>query len=327
MPAQPALYDIPDGNGGVTPALIQTTKRGQIFVFDRRDGTPLAAIEERPVPQGVQPGDWVSPTQPYSVGMPAIGAERMTEARMWGATFFDQLACRIRFRQLNYEGDFTPSTTQETLVWPGYFGGMNWGSVAIDERTGYLIVNDIRMPQTLRLIPQNEATQGGTGGPHGGGTLSPQTGAPYAAQHGTLNSPLGVPCHAPPWGTLTAINLQTREIVWQRPAGTIADSVLNGIRASVPIPVGMPTLGGPIVTGSGLTFYAGTQDFYLRALDTATGEELWRGRLPVGAQAAPMTYVSPASGRQFVVISAGGARNSPVRGDYIVAYALPNSQQ
>ncbi|WP_236616940.1 hypothetical protein [Sphingobium lactosutens] len=120
-----------------------------------------------------------------------------------------------------------------------------------------------------------------------------------------------------------AIDLRSRQIVWQRPMGSIKDSVLPvGIKSPLPMPVGMPTLGGPISTRSGITFYAGTQDFYLRALDTRTGEELWKGRLPVGAQATPMTYVSPKTGKQYVLVSAGGARLSPNRGDYIIAYAV-----
>lgn len=324
---QPALYDVPDGQGGVVPALVQATKRGQIFLLDRRTGEPLAEVQERPVPQGPQDGEWVTPTQPYSVGMPAIGAEPLSEKRMWGATFFDQLSCRIQFRKLRYEGEFTPPTTTPTLLFPGYYGGMNWGGVSVDRGTGYLIVNDIRMPQIVRLIPRAEfdALPEGAAG-HGVGSIYPQEGAPYAIDHAGFNSPLGVPCHAPPWGTLSAIDLKTRKLVWQRPAGTVRDVSVGGSpKVGLPIPLGMPTLGGPITTGSGLTFYAGTQDFFLRALDTATGKELWKGRLPVGAQATPMTYVSPASGRQFVVVSAGGARGSADRGDYVVAYALPKA--
>ncbi|WP_206613967.1 PQQ-binding-like beta-propeller repeat protein [Paenirhodobacter populi] len=104
--------------------------------------------------------------------------------------------------------------------------------------------------------------------------------------------------NAPPWGTFSEIDLSNRELVWQRPAGTVEDTmVAGGIKAGLAVPLGMPTLGSPISTGSGLVFYAGTQDYYLRAMDAATGEEIWKGRLPVGAQATPMTYVSPKSGR------------------------------
>jgi quinate dehydrogenase (quinone) len=139
-------------------------------------------------------------------------------------------------------------------------------------------------------------------------------------------SPLGVPCHAPPYGQLTAVDLKNHTILWQKPMGTVADTVLPfGIKAKLPFAIGMPVMGGPVATAGGLVFFAGTYDYYLRAIDSATGKELWKGRLPVGAQATPMSYVSPKTGRQFVVIAAGGARQSPDRGDYIVAFALPEA--
>ncbi|MCD9006465.1 membrane-bound PQQ-dependent dehydrogenase, glucose/quinate/shikimate family [Luteimonas sp. XNQY3] len=327
VPAQPALVDVPDGQGGSVPALVQVTKRGQIFLLDRRNGAPLAEVQEKPVPQAHQEGDRVSPTQPYSVGMPAIGAEPLTEQAMWGATFFDQLACRIAFRKLRYEGEFTAPTTEQSILYPGYYGGMNWGSVAVNEATGQLFVNDIRMPQLVQLLPREGLDESKMPAGHGVGSVYPMEGTPYVVEHAAFSSPLGIPCHAPPWGTFSMIDLNTRELVWQRPAGTVRDAAVNGIKAGVPVPLGMPTLGGAVNTASGLVFYAGTQDYYLRALDMATGEELWKGRLPVGAQATPMTYVSPKSGRQYVVISAGGARQSPDRGDYVIAYALPEQAE
>ncbi|KKX31570.1 membrane-bound PQQ-dependent dehydrogenase, glucose/quinate/shikimate family [Rhizobium sp. LC145] len=322
VPAQPALYDVPDGNGGTQPALIQITKRGQIFMLNRETGEPIATVEERPVPQtGGVPEDWVSKTQPYSTGMPSIGTEPFTEARMWGATPWDQLYCRIEFKKMRYEGEFTPPGTDVSLIMPGYYGGMNWGSASIDEANAMLVVNDIRMPQFVRLIPQAEVEGLSGAAAHDG--LSSQTGTPYAAWKNGFMSPLGVPCHQPPYGTISGIDLKTRQLVWQVPAGTLQDSGPLGMKTGLQIPVGMPSLGGPMTTAGGIVFYAGTQDYYLRALDVRTGEELWKARLPVGTQGTPMTYVSPESGRQFVVISAGGSRQSPDRGDYIVAFSLP----
>lgn len=323
VPSQPALYDIPDGAGGKTPALVQLTKRGQIFVLDRRNGKPLTQVQELPVPQEHQQGDWVSKTQPYSTGMPSIGNQSLSEERMWGATFFDQLACRIAFRKLRYEGEFTAPTTSASLLYPGYYGGMNWGSASINEEKGYLFVNDIRMPQIVKLISREQVDPSHLEPGHGVGSIYPMEGTPYVVDHSALNSPLGIPCNEPPWGTFSMVDLKTQKLVWQRPAGTIADTVVNDVKARLPIPLGMPTLGGAVNTASGLVFYAATQDYFLRAMDIKTGKELWKGRLPVGAQATPMTYVSPKSNRQFVVISAGGSRNSPDRGDYVIAYALP----
>lgn len=326
VPAQPSLYDVPDGKGGTVPALIQVTKRGQIFMLDRRDGTPIAEVQEKPVPQGTEEGDYTAPTQPYSVGMPAIGTEPFTEARMWGATPYDQLYCRIEFKKMRYDGEFTPPRLDRSLIYPGYYGGMNWGSASVDEGRGLLIVNDIRMPQFVQLIPRENVDTYGPSAAHDG--LSKQLGTPYGVIKAGFFSPLNVPCHQPPYGTISAIDLGSRQLVWQIPAGTLQDTgptnPLTGglIKTGLQIPIGMPSLGGPITTAGGVTFYAGTQDYYLRAIDTTTGEVLWKGRLPVGAQATPMSYVG-ADGRQYVVISAGGARLSPDVGDYVIAYALP----
>lgn len=324
--AQPALYDVPDGKGGKIPALVQLTKRGQIFMLDRRTGTPIAEVVEKPVPQEHAAGDWVSKTQPYSTGMPALGAETLTERDMWGATFFDQLACRISFRKLNYQGEFTAPSTRETLIYPGYYGGFNWGGAAVDESNGYMFVNDIRMPQVVKLVPRETVDVAKLTAGHGVGSTYPMDGTPFVIDHKAFNSPLGIPCQSPPWGVFAAIDLKTKKKVWERPAGTVQDAVINGVRARLPIPLGMPTLGGGMNTASGLVFYAGTQDYYLRAMDIATGREVWKARMPVGSQGTPMTYVSPKSGRQYVVVVAGGARQSPDRGDYVIAYALPKTQ-
>ena len=322
--SQPLLYDIPDGHGGSTPALVQLTKTGQIFVLDRRSGEPLAEVAEKPAPQRAQEGDWTSPTQPYSVGMPEIGASRLSESDMWGATPLDQLWCRIKFKSMRYDGLFTPPTTQPTLQYPGVFGGMNWGSAAIDEQNGYLIINDIRMPHWGQLISRKEAdllakipsSAYNTG-------LAQQLGTPYGHISGMFRSPLGIPCQKPPYGTMTAVNLNSRRIVWQIPLGTIEDFGPFGLKTGVPLPIGLPALAGPLATRAGLIFYSGTRDYYLRAIDTLTGKELWKSRLPVGSQGTPMSYISPQSGRQFIVLTAGGARLASERGDYIIAYALP----
>ena len=327
VPAQPALYDLPDGKGATIPALVQVTKRGQIFVLDRRSGEPIRKVEERPVPQGAAPGDRLSPTQPYSVEMPAMGGQHLQESDMWGATVFDQMICRIAFKSVRYDGEFTPPRPDSiALQFNGNYGGMNWGSASINEDTGTLIVNDIRLPLTTELVTPRPGPHPPGVSVHGGKNLySAQAGLPYAVITSPFMSPLGIPCIAPPWGAISAIDLATGKLQWQRPGGTVKEARLGGVRASVPIPLGMPTLGGPFTTRSGLVFHSGTQDYYLRAYDLDTGDELWKAALPVGAQATPMSYVSPKSGRQFVVVTAGGARQSPDRGDYVIAFALPKA--
>ncbi|MEO5559174.1 MAG: membrane-bound PQQ-dependent dehydrogenase, glucose/quinate/shikimate family [Dokdonella sp.] len=323
VPSQPALVDMPDETGKTVPAVVQLTKRGQIFALNRETGKPIAEVVEKPAPTDVVKDDRVSPTQPVSVGMPQIGNEPLTEKDMWGATFFDQLICRIEFRQMRYDGEFTlASEDHVNLQYPGNYGGFNWGSAAIDQQNDILFAGSMRMPLWGQYIPRAVADDPNAPGGHDG--LHVQAGTPYGYKKGMFMSPLGVPCHAPPYGQLTAVDLKNKKILWQKPMGTVADTVLPfGIKATLPFAIGMPVMGGPVATASGLVFFAGTYDYYLRAMDSATGKELWKGRLPVGAQATPMTYVSPKSGRQFVLIAAGGARQSPDRGDYIVAFALP----
>lgn len=325
----PTLVDVPDGKGGKTPGLVLATKTHQLFLLDRTNGKPLVDVEERPAPQQTMTGDApASATQPWSTGMPQVAKLDMTEKNMWGATMFDQLYCRIKFKQLRYEGPYTKLTDKMTLIFPGYYGGFNWGGHTYDKRTGMLIVNDMIMPQVGFLHPQEGAAEKlaelkKNDITNASWATHAQEGTPYQSIRGAFNSFLGLPCHQPSWGNLTAIDLNTKTIAWQVPVGTVEDSKLKGVPFGLPVPLGMPSLSGPFSTAGGLTFFAGTQDYYLRAFDNQSGKVLWKGRLPVGAQATPMTYLSPESGRQFVVVSAGGARMTADKGDYVVAYALP----
>jgi quinate dehydrogenase (quinone) len=291
----PALVDLPECKGGETPAIVIATKTHQIFLLGRRTGKPhLIKIN-------------------------------LQDKDMWGATMFDQLYCRIYFKSLRNEGPFTPLTDKPTLINPGYYGGFNWRGMAIDKQRNLLIVNDMHMPQVGWLMPQDQMAEAQAEAKKlgAGAGVQAQTGTPYVAIRGAFNSPLSIPCHQPSWGNLTAIDLTTKTIAWQVPMGTVEDSVLHGIRAGLHVPIGMPSLSGPIATTGNLIFHVGTQDYYIRAYYTLTGKEVWKDRLPVGAQATPMTYVSPESGRQFVVTVAGGARMTADRGDFVIAYALP----
>jgi len=321
----PALVDLPDGKGGETPALVVATKTHQLFMLDRRTGEPVAQVEEIPAAQETMAEDWAAKTQPWSTGMPQLTKMHLQEKDMWGATMFDQLYCRIKFKQLRNEGPFTPLTDKPTLINPGYYGGFNWGGMSVDKKRNLLIVNDMHMPQIGWLMPQEKMAeaQAAAKALGKGAGVQAQAGTPYVAVRGAFNSPLDIPCHAPSWGNLTAIDLTTKQIAWQVPMGTVEDSVLHGVRASLPVPIGMPSLSGPVTTAGDLIFHVGTQDYYIRAYDVKTGKEVWKDRLPVGAQATPMTYLSPKSGRQMVVTVAGGARMTADRGDYIIAYALP----
>lgn len=337
--SQPTLVDL-HVNGELVPALIQPTKRGQNFVLDRRTGTPLFEVTEQFVPQGgVEDPARLSPTQPFSTGMPSFDGmdpdERfgIGEKDMWGTTMFDQLWCRIQFRKARWEGTMTPAGTDTVFFFPGSLGGSNWSSVAVDPERRVMVGNWNRVPMLLQLIDRSEADKlglkaaDGSPGTSVGGNV-PQEGVPYAAVLKPFLSPLGAPCLAPPYALVTAIDLNTQRVLWERRSGTAEDGGVLGIRSRLPIPMGVPGLGGAITTRSGLVFIAASGEQSLRALDLATGEVRWKARLPAGGNATPMTYLSKDSGRQFVVIAAGGHNLMQTQpGDSLVAYALPNKPE
>jgi quinoprotein glucose dehydrogenase len=320
--AQPVLFELARG-GERVPALAAATKMGHLFFLDRRSGTPLFPVEERPVPQGAVPGETLSPTQPFPTRPAPLHPAALRPEDAFGFTFWDRGRCRKELEALRSEGIFTPPSTQGTVQYPGMVGGMNWGSVSIDAPRGLLLVNTLRVATLVRLVPRAEfeARFAETGPPKYG--FEPQEGTPYALERRPLVSPLGAPCNPPPWGTLAALDLASGERVWEVPLGTARDLA--------PFPIwwflgtlGVPNLGGPITTASGLTFIAATTDAYLRAFDTASGAELWKGRLPTSGQATPMTYRLRSGGRQYVVVAAGGHMLMGTKpGDALVAFALP----
>lgn len=325
--SQPVLADFPIA-GGMRKAVIQGTKRGEIFVLDRATGEPLSEVEERPVPQGgFAPGESLSPTQPFSVGMPTLTGPDLGEWQMWGLTPFDQLWCRTRFREARYEGSFTPPGLTPNIVWPGYGGGLNWGSMTLDRDRNMLVVMSVRNPFITQLIPRAEADARGlepmnSGSRKVGSQDSAMEGTPYGLVAGPMLSPLGVPCIEPPFGVLTTIDLATRRVVWQRPVGDATHMGPLGMSSHLPFEIGLPLIGGSMVTRGGVTFMAAAVDNSFRAFDTETGQTLWQTSLPAGGNAVPMAYSAPVSGRQTVVIAAGG-HYAAQRGDYIIAYALP----
>src|ERR1700733_12376231 len=301
LPSQPTLVDLPTANG-VVPAVMQPAKTGNLFVLDRRTGQPIVPAPERPVPQGAAPGDHVSPTQPFSE-LTFRPEEKLTGTDMWGATIFDQLACRILFHQMRYEGTFTPPSTQGTLVFPGNLGMFEWGGIAVDPVRQVAIANPIAVPFVSRLIPRGPDNPDAPNDKHPSGSeigVQPMYGTPYGVVLHPLLSPVGVPCLRPPWGYMAGINLKTMKIAWMHRNGTIRDN------APVPIPIkmGVPSLGGPLTTAGGVAFLTSTLDYFIRAYDVTTGEQLWEDRLPAGGQSTPMSYAI--DGKQYVVTAAGG---------------------
>lgn len=317
VPAQPVLLDLTMPDGARIPALVGPTKQGDIYVLDRRSGEPVQAIREIPAPGGAIPEDRTSPTQPITA---LTYRPRALEGRdMWGVTMFDQMVCRIRLKQLKYEGQYTPPSLQGTLVYPGNFGTFNWGSVAVDPERMVMFGMPTYLAFTSQLVPRSEVPPKGADEKGSEQGLNRNEGAPYAVKMGPFLGPLQIPCQAPPWGYVTGANLRTGETAYKLKNGTVHDMT----PLPLPFKLGVPGIGGPMITKGGVAFLGAAVDNYLRAYNLTTGEQLWEARLPAGGQATPMTY-SVEDGRQFVVMVAGGHGSVGTKpGDYVIAYALP----
>jgi len=330
--SQPSLVDFPTDTGTV-PALVLSSKQGQIYVLDRRSGKSLFPVTERPVPQGGVEPDRLSGTQPFSGYANLVGRD-LTEADMWGITPLDQLWCRIQFRRADYRGTYTPPTADRRFIeYPSYNGGSDWGSLAIDPRNGIIVANYNDMANYTRLISRDEANKmhilpiDEPHRPSSGGESGAQSGAPYAV----LVNPgwvewTGMMCKQPPYGHLRAIDLKSGRTLWDEPFGLATENGPFHIPSKLPLTIGTPNNGGAVVTAGGLIFIAAATDNLIRAVDIKTGKTLWSDKLPAGGQATPMTY--EANGQQFLVVTAGGHHfmQTPP-GDYVVAYAIPKAGQ
>lgn len=318
VPAQPSLVDLTI-DGRRVPSLIQATKQGEIFVLDRRSGEPVLPVKEVAVSQLSVNGERPAPTQPVSTI--SFAPEPVTGADMWGLSPIDQMLCRIAFAKLNYEGRFTPPSTNGTLTHPGSFGIFNWGGVAVDPVRQIMFGMPVYLGFVSKLIPRPDTLDEIVSSPpYPMGNEN--FGTPYAAVLRPFMSPLGLPCQAPPWGYIAGVDLTTGATVYQHVNGTVRDM------APIPLPfkTGVPGIGGPIVTAGGLAFLSGTVDYYIRGYDLGSGEELWRERLPAGGQATPATYLGR-DGRQYLVVVAGGHGYVGTKlGDSVIAYALPGSE-
>jgi len=318
VPAQPVLMDLNRDDGSVVPALIGPTKQGDIYVLDRRNGEPIIPVREIPAPGGAIPEDFTAPTQ--SISDLTFRPPTMSESNMWGLTIIDQMMCRIQFHQLKYEGQYTPPSLEGTLVYPGNFGTFNWGSVAVDPERQVMFGMPTYLAFTSKLVPRSEIPpkeEGATGSEQG---LNRNEGAPYGVIMGPFLSPLGIPCQAPPWGTVAGVDLRSGEVAYQKRNGTVYDMT----PLPLPFKVGVPGIGGPMITKGGVVFLGAAVDNYLRAYDLTTGDQLWESRLPAGGQATPMTYALD-DGKQYVVMVAGGHGSvGTTPGDYVIAYTLPD---
>ena len=312
VPAQPTLVELTH-DGKQVPAVIQTTKTGFLYTLNRETGEPIFPIEEKAVPQDAAPGEMPSPTQPYPLAPPALVPQRpVTPADAWGVAWLDTRACRARIAADRSEGIFQPPSTKESIYSPGFAGGSNWGGIAFDPQRQIAIANTMNLPWLMALVPRKDVAAEMRDPQYKDWQFGPQLGTPYAMRRRAFLSSLGVPCVKPPWGTLTAVDMVHGTIKWQVPLG---------VSPLVHLDIGMPNLGGPVATASGLVFIAASFDDRMRAFDINTGKVLWQAKLPAGGQATPMTY--SIGGRQYVVIAAGGYKDASTRGDYVIAYALP----
>jgi quinoprotein glucose dehydrogenase len=302
-------------HGRPVPVVIQGNKTGFLYVLHRDTGAPVFKVEERPVPKSDVPGEVSSPTQPIPLVLPALALQRATVDTVWGLTPQDKAACLAKFAGLRSEGVFTPPSLRGSVVIPGNVGGMNWSGYAFDPVRHLLVVNTNNMAAKVKLIPR-EAFDDPKARTEKG-EYSPQHGTPFGMFRTFLRSDRGLPCVPPPWGQLTALDLNTGKIRWQVPLGTFDPAHPN-------VPQGTLSLGGPIVTAGGLAFIAGTWDPVLRAFDLETGKEVWKAPLPASGHATPITY-KLADGKQYIVIAAGGHAkiDEEPQSDALVAFALP----
>ena len=306
--SQPTLFSWKDG----TPAVAVTTKTGRVFLLNRLNGKPLLPVEERPVPQSDIPGEESWPTQPASTI--SLVPERLTPDDAWGKDDKERQACVDLIKAARYGDIFTPPSLPGTLVYPGNLGGVNWGSAAYDPQRHLLFVDTNRLATFVKLIPRADldaARKNASDSDRSHGEFARQTGAPFGMFRTPLLSPSGLPCNAPPWGTVAAVDLFEGKKVWDVPLG----SFIGGMHT------GTITLGGPLATAGGVVFTSAAMDNYLRAFDSETGKEIWKYELPAGGQATPMTYTL--GGKQYVVIAAGGhGKLGTKQGDYVLAFTL-----
>ncbi len=363
VPAQPVLVDV-ERDGESVPSVAVPTKMGEIFLLDRRDGTPVYRAEDRPAPQDPELGEYLSDTQPSSV-LPDFHPYRY-EKDMWGLTPIDQMVCRIEYRMMRYDGMYTPPTRGGTLIAPGNFGGFNWGSVSVDADNGLLVAAPMLLAHRLLLVTPEQVQEAGPraaailGEDHPAVRLDenaplarlpdPDPDNPYDQMRVKyfgipmpFMSRLGtaIPCFEPPWSRIAVIDLNTKELLWSRPVGDMSDAGPFNLRSGLPIDVGTAVRAGTLTTRGGLTFISSTMDSKVRAYDVRTGEEKWKAELPGNGQATPMSYISEESGRQILIVTVPNpswryprdpATNEYLdsqnirdgKGGYVIAYALDN---
>ena len=303
MPAQPVLITVRRDTRDI-PAIAQLTKMGFVFILDRLTGKPLFPVEERLVPSSDVPSEAAWPTQPSPVKPPPLVRQSFSEGDLSTVTPESHRYCAQLFHSLESHGMYTPYGRKLTLVVPGTLGGANWSGASFDRASGYLFVN------------ANEVGAVGAMEPQAADAPVRYRRASKDGEYARFWDQHQWPCQKPPWGTLNAVDVNKGEIVWKVPIG-----VVDGLKTTT----GTPNLGGSIVTDGGVVFIGATTDSRFRAFDARTGEQLWVGDLEASAYATPMTYMGKKTGKQFVVIAAGGGGYFIGKvSDVLAAFALPD---
>jgi quinoprotein glucose dehydrogenase len=318
LAAPPVLVRV-ERDGREVDAVAQATKTGFVFVLERETGKPLFPVEERPVPKSDVPGESSWPTQPFPVKPPPLVPQRMTEDDLWEADAGRLAKCRAMFRTLRNDGLFTPPSESGSILYPSTGGGVNWSGGAFDPKSGRLYLPANNFAHTIRLkklAPENfYRTDGLVMQSILGGLRWWLFGTGSGLRYYMIRENFfvdGTPCNKPPWGTLSAIDLNRGEIVWQVPVGETADGVAGTIN-----------FGPPLATAGGVVFHGGGLDSRFRAYDAGSGEVLATFDLPAGLNAGPMTYRVKADGPQYLVVAPGGHVNLGSKlGDYVIAYTL-----
>jgi quinoprotein glucose dehydrogenase len=275
-------------------------------------GKPVFPIEQRSVPQSDVPGERTSATQPFPSRPPPLARQAPLRAdELTTVTPESSRECATMFEQVKSGGIYTPPGRDLTLWFPGTMGGITWSGGAVDPRTGRLFVNTNEIGALGRMEKQPD-----------GRAIAYRRISPWG-EYARFWDSNRLPCQQPPWGQLHAVDLATGTIAWQVPFGNAPQLESRGITGT-----GTPNLGGAIATSTGLVFIAGTNDRRFRAFDAASGRILWETTLEASGHATPVAYRSARTGREFIVLAAGGGgRFSTTVSDTVVAFALPLGQR
>ncbi len=301
LPVYPNLVTV-TRNGKKIDAAAQVTKTGYVFVFDRETGRPLFEVKEIPALKSDVPGEKSWPTQPVPVKPPPISKLKFDEEDVSNISEAARKHVLKELKKLRPGGDFNPPSLEGTIAMPGFHGGATWSGASFDPETGWLYVNSNNIPNIITLTPA--------------GIEKP---FPFDVKgYVKFRDQDGYPAIKPPWGMLSAIDLNRGELVWQVPLGEFAELTKLGIP-----PTGTENFGGTITTAGGLVLIGASKDEKFRAFDKQTGKILWETKLPAGGYATPSTYM--VAGRQYVVIAAcGGGKPGTKSGDTFIAFALPD---